>query len=85
VTGIGAPRSAPAEAAWLNAGINAAFADPRMPARLADTGCSLLPRTPPEFGRLFAAAIENRGAAHQGSRARGSANGAGDASESNEV
>jgi len=36
VTGIGAPANTPAEIVeWLNQAINAAFADPRMKARLA--------------------------------------------------
>jgi tripartite-type tricarboxylate transporter receptor subunit TctC len=60
VTGIGAPRNTPAEViARLNSEINAAFADPVMKARLADTGGSLLPGTPAEFGKLFATEIDN--------------------------
>jgi hypothetical protein len=41
------------------------FASAR-PARLAHTGCSLLPRTPTEFGTLLAVEIENQGGAHHG-------------------
>ncbi len=60
VTGIGAPRSTPPEViARLNAEINAAFADPAMRAKLADTGGSVLPGTPAEFGETFTSEIEN--------------------------
>jgi tripartite-type tricarboxylate transporter receptor subunit TctC len=59
VTGIGAPRSTPAEIiATLNAAINAAFADPAMSARLADTGGSALAGSPAEFGKLLAEETE---------------------------
>jgi tripartite-type tricarboxylate transporter receptor subunit TctC len=55
VTGIGAPRDTPAEViARLNTEINAAFADPLMKARLADTGGSLLPGSPADFRNLIA-------------------------------
>jgi tripartite-type tricarboxylate transporter receptor subunit TctC len=60
VTGIGARRNTPAEVIErLNAEINAAFADPVMKARLADTGGSLLPGSPADFGTLFAAEIDS--------------------------
>jgi tripartite-type tricarboxylate transporter receptor subunit TctC len=59
VTGIGAPRSTPAEIIdALNAAINAAFADPAMSARLADTGGSALTGSPAEFGKLLAEETE---------------------------
>jgi tripartite-type tricarboxylate transporter receptor subunit TctC len=59
VTGIGAPRSTPAEIiATLNASINAAFADPAMRERLADTGGSTLAGSPAEFGKLLAEETE---------------------------
>jgi tripartite-type tricarboxylate transporter receptor subunit TctC len=59
VTGIGAPRNTPAEIiATLNAAINAAFADPAMSARLADTGGSALAGSPGEFGKLLAEETE---------------------------
>jgi tripartite-type tricarboxylate transporter receptor subunit TctC len=59
VTGIGAPRSTPAEIiATLNAAINAAFADPAMRARIADTGGSTLAGSPAEFGKLLAEETE---------------------------
>jgi tripartite-type tricarboxylate transporter receptor subunit TctC len=62
VTGIGAPRSTPAEIiAALNAAINAAFADPAMSARLADTGGSALAGSPAEFGKLLAEETEKWG------------------------
>jgi tripartite-type tricarboxylate transporter receptor subunit TctC len=54
VTGIGAPRETPADViTTLNTAINAAFADPAMQARLADTGGSVLPGSPAEFGRIL--------------------------------
>jgi tripartite-type tricarboxylate transporter receptor subunit TctC len=59
VTGIGAPRNTPAEIiATLNAAINAAFADPTMSARLADTGGTPLAGSPAEFGKLLAEETE---------------------------
>jgi tripartite-type tricarboxylate transporter receptor subunit TctC len=58
-TGIGAPRNTPAEIIdTLNAAINAAFADPTMRARLADTGGSALAGSPAEFGKLLAEETE---------------------------
>jgi tripartite-type tricarboxylate transporter receptor subunit TctC len=59
VSGIGVPKDTPAEiVATLNAAINAAFVDPRMKARLADTGGSVLPGSPADFGRLMAVETE---------------------------
>jgi tripartite-type tricarboxylate transporter receptor subunit TctC len=59
VTGIGAPSNTPAEIiATLNAAINAAFADPAMSARLADTGGAPLAGSPAEFGKLLAEETE---------------------------
>jgi tripartite-type tricarboxylate transporter receptor subunit TctC len=53
--GIGAPRNTPAEIVdKLNKEINAALADPKMNARLADLGGVALPGSPPEFGKLIA-------------------------------
>ena len=55
VTGIGVPSRTPADIiATLNTAINAAFADPMMKARLADTGGAMLAGSPAEFGRLLA-------------------------------
>jgi tripartite-type tricarboxylate transporter receptor subunit TctC len=54
--GIGAPVSTPAEIVdKLNAEINAALADPRMKARLAELGATVLPGSPADFGKLIAA------------------------------
>jgi tripartite-type tricarboxylate transporter receptor subunit TctC len=59
VTGIGAPRSTPAGIVdTLNAAINAAFADPAMSARVADTGGAPLAGSPAEFGKLLAEETE---------------------------
>jgi tripartite-type tricarboxylate transporter receptor subunit TctC len=53
--GIGAPRNTPAEIIdKLNREINAALADPRMTARFADLGGTVLPGPPAEFGKLVA-------------------------------
>ncbi len=57
--GIAAPRGTPAEIIdKLNREINAAFADPRMRARLADVGGTALPGTPAEFEKFVAAEVE---------------------------
>ncbi len=59
VTGIGVPKGTPgAIVEALNKEINAAFADPRMKARLADTGGTVLPGSPADFGRLIAEETE---------------------------
>jgi tripartite-type tricarboxylate transporter receptor subunit TctC len=59
VSGIGAPKNTPAEIiATLNAAVNAAYADPKMKARLADTGGSTLAGSPADFGRLMAQETE---------------------------
>jgi tripartite-type tricarboxylate transporter receptor subunit TctC len=53
--GIGAPRNTPAEIVdKLNNEVNAALADPKMKARLADLGSVALPGSPAEFGKLIA-------------------------------
>jgi tripartite-type tricarboxylate transporter receptor subunit TctC len=53
--GIGAPRNTPAEIVdKLNTEINAALADPKMKARLADPGSVALTGTPADFGKLIA-------------------------------
>jgi tripartite-type tricarboxylate transporter receptor subunit TctC len=58
-TGIGAPKGTPAGIiATLNAAIQAAFVDPTMKAKLADTGGDVLPGSPAEFGRILAAETE---------------------------
>ena len=61
-TGIGAPRNTPAEIVdKLNTGINAALADPKMKARLAEWGATALPGSPADFGRLIAVETEKWG------------------------
>jgi tripartite-type tricarboxylate transporter receptor subunit TctC len=53
--GIGAPKGTPAEIVeTLNKEINAALADPRMKARLADLGGTVLPGSPSDFGKFLA-------------------------------
>ena len=53
--GIGAPKNTPHEIIGkLNQEINAAFADPKMKARLADTGGAMLPGSPADFGKHIA-------------------------------
>jgi tripartite-type tricarboxylate transporter receptor subunit TctC len=59
VTGVGVPRNTPLETIdVLNKAINAAYVDPKMKARLADTGGAVLPGTPTEFGLVLAQEIE---------------------------
>jgi tripartite-type tricarboxylate transporter receptor subunit TctC len=54
-TGVGAPRNTPAEIVdKLNTEINAALADPKMKARLAEWGATALPGSPADFGKLIA-------------------------------
>jgi tripartite-type tricarboxylate transporter receptor subunit TctC len=61
-TGIGVPRGTPEEiVARLNAEINAAFTDQAMRAKLLDTGGTVLPGTPAEFGKLLADETEKWG------------------------
>lgn len=53
--GVGAPKNTPAEiVAKLNQEINAALADPKMKARLADLGGTVLAGSPSDFGKLIA-------------------------------
>src|SRR5262249_17891026 len=53
--GAGAPKVTPAEIVdKLNKEVNAALADPKMKARLADLGGVVLPGSPAEFGKLIA-------------------------------
>ena len=52
--GIGAPKNTPAEIVdRLNTEINAALADPKMKARFADLGGTVLPGSPADFGKLL--------------------------------
>jgi tripartite-type tricarboxylate transporter receptor subunit TctC len=53
--GIGAPKATPAEIVQkLNKEINAGLADPKMTARFADLGGTVLPGSPADFGKLIA-------------------------------
>jgi len=57
--GIGVPTGTPAEIVGkLNKEINAALADPKMKARLADLGETPFPGSPAEFGQLIAEETE---------------------------
>jgi tripartite-type tricarboxylate transporter receptor subunit TctC len=59
VSGIGVPKNTPPEIIdMLSAAINAAFTDPQMKARLADTGGSILASSPADFGKLMAEETE---------------------------
>jgi tripartite-type tricarboxylate transporter receptor subunit TctC len=60
--GVGAPRDTPAEIVdRLNREINAALADPKMKARLADLGGEALPGSPAQFAKLMANDAEKWG------------------------
>jgi tripartite-type tricarboxylate transporter receptor subunit TctC len=60
--GIGAPKNTPPEIIEkLNKQINAALTDPKMKARLADLGGTLLPGSSADFGKLIAAETEKWG------------------------
>jgi tripartite-type tricarboxylate transporter receptor subunit TctC len=57
--GIGAPKNTPAEiVAKLNTEINAALADPKIKARLANLGSAPTPMSPAEFGSFIVAETE---------------------------
>ena len=61
-TGIGAPKNTPAEIVdKLNKEINAALADPKMKARLAELGSTALPGSPADFGKLIVDETEKWG------------------------
>ena len=60
--GIGVPHETPADIVeTLNREINAALADPKMRARLADEGATVLPGSPADFGKLIADETEKWG------------------------
>ena len=62
VTGIGVPKGTPLEIiATLNMAVNAAFADPAMKAKLADTGGTPLAGSPADFAKLLATETEKWG------------------------
>ena len=53
--GVGAPKNTPAEIIdKLNKEINAGLADPKIKARLADLGGTVLAGSPADFGKLIA-------------------------------
>jgi tripartite-type tricarboxylate transporter receptor subunit TctC len=57
--GLGAPRNTPAEIVEkLNQEINAALADARMKAHLADLGGTVIVGSPADFGKLIAEETE---------------------------
>jgi tripartite-type tricarboxylate transporter receptor subunit TctC len=57
--GIGAPKDTPVEIVdRVNREVNAALADPGMKARFDDLGCTVLPGSPADFGKLLAADTE---------------------------
>jgi tripartite-type tricarboxylate transporter receptor subunit TctC len=57
--GVGAPRTTPVEIIEkLNKEVNAGLADPRIKARIADLGYTVLASSPADFGRFIAAYTE---------------------------
>ena len=60
--GVGVPKNTPVEIInKLNKEINAALADPKIKARLADMGGTILARSPADFGKLIAQETEKWG------------------------
>jgi tripartite-type tricarboxylate transporter receptor subunit TctC len=60
--GFGAPKNTPPDIIeQLNKAVNAALVDPKMKARLADFGGTVLPGSPADFGKLIAAETEKWG------------------------
>jgi tripartite-type tricarboxylate transporter receptor subunit TctC len=60
--GVGAPKNTPAEIIdRFNGQINAALADPKMKARLAELGGTIAPGSPTDFGKLIADQTEKWG------------------------
>jgi tripartite-type tricarboxylate transporter receptor subunit TctC len=61
-SGVGAPRNTPAKIIdTLNKEINAALANPKMKARIADLGGTVLTGSPTDFGKFIADDTEKRG------------------------
>jgi tripartite-type tricarboxylate transporter receptor subunit TctC len=59
IRGVGVPRNTPVEIIdRLNKEINAGLADPKMKARFADLGATVLAGSPADFGRLMAEEVE---------------------------
>jgi tripartite-type tricarboxylate transporter receptor subunit TctC len=60
--GIGTPKNTPIEiVSRLNAEINAAFSDPKMKARFAELGGTVLPGSPADLGKLLTDETEKWG------------------------
>ena len=60
--GFGAPRNTPTEIVErLNKEINAGLADPKVKARLAESGGTVLPGSPADYGKLIASETEKWG------------------------
>jgi tripartite-type tricarboxylate transporter receptor subunit TctC len=60
--GVGAPKDTPVEIIdRLNKEINAGLADPKLRARLADLGGTMLPGSPADFGKFIADETEKWG------------------------
>ena len=60
--GLGAPKNTPAEIVEkLNKEINAGLADPKLRARLADLGGTVIGGSPADFGKLIADETEKWG------------------------
>ena len=60
--GVGAPKATPVEIVdKFNKEVNAALGDPKMKARLAELGGTMLPGTPADFGKLIADETEKWG------------------------
>jgi tripartite-type tricarboxylate transporter receptor subunit TctC len=60
--GIGVPRDTPADIIGkLNREINAAMAEPRIKTRLMELGCTVIPGSPADFGKLIADETEKWG------------------------
>ena len=72
VTGIGVPKGTPPEIiATLNKAVNAAFADPAMKAKLADTGGTPLTGSSTDFAKHLAAETEKWGKVIKAARVKG--------------
>jgi len=62
--GVGAPKNTPPQIIdKLNKEINAGLADPKLKARLADLGGTVLPGSPADFGKHIAEETEKWGKA----------------------